>query len=254
MEFFPSVFDKVIDITADIIVAIAIHVPILMHALMLLPMTPVATTTPQTAAVTPPAATSTIIKIYPPKIAPLASSTKIRVLITEDFTFAGTNEAPGKPPKIGKIKVEVVPKEEESGTAIFGDAYLYGKEIAKGVPVDSTLEGVSPDESYYAYRSLSHASAISSNTSIEIFNLQTGEHSRISTPPGEVVSNHVTDNHAVSWYEVLPYIESYAWEDDHSVNFIFYYLAWTSHERVSPREVWNYNIITKSYRLVPTGN
>lgn len=187
---------------------------------------------------------------YPPQIPPPASSTKIHVLVDRTSVLSGTTTAPGIPPSKYGIKIKVEANREESGTAIFGDAYLNGKEIARGVPVESTLEGTSPDLTYYAYRSRSHASCCSSFIGIEIFNQNTGEYTSIKMPPGENDSMYVSDSSSISWYDILSYIESYAWKDTHSINFVFYYFAWGTGERVSPREIWNYDLVTKQYTLI----
>jgi hypothetical protein len=187
---------------------------------------------------------------YPPTIAPLASSTNVHVSVSSEFILSGTTTAPGTLPSNGGVEVKIIPNKDESGTAIFGDAYFNGKEIAKAVPVESTLESISPGGTYYAYRSLSHASAGSSFVAVQIFNLNTDEHTEIKSPPGEKVSNYVLDSRAATWYNVMPYIESYAWQDNHSVNFIFYYFAWGTSERVSPRQIWNYNLNTKQFSLI----
>jgi hypothetical protein len=185
-----------------------------------------------------------------PNILPLDLSTKIHVSIPSELNLLlGTSTAPGIPPFKNGEKVEIIGNEKESGTAMFGDAYFNGKEIAKGVPLYSTLEGTSPDSTYYAYRSLSHASAGSSFIGIQVFNLHTGEYTSIDIPPGEKDSNYI-DSRSGSWYEVLPYIESYAWENNHSINFVFYYVAWGAEERVSPREIWNYDLNTTQYTLI----
>lgn len=188
--------------------------------------------------------------IYSPKISPLASSTKIRVLVNSESALSGTTNVPGIPPSKYAIKIDVVQNQKDSGTALVGDAYLNGKKIARGVPFYSTLEGTSPDFTYYAYRSHSHASAGSSYVGIEIFNQNTGEYIHIMTPPGQDdVSKYVFNSRAEAWYDVLPYIESYAWKDIHSINFVFYYFSWGTGERVSPREVWSYDLIAKQYTL-----
>lgn len=189
---------------------------------------------------------------YPPSIPPLASSTQIHIPVPPESVLSGTNTAPGIPPLQGGVEVKIIGSQAESGTGIFGDAYINGEEVAQDVPVESTLGGTSPGGTYYAYRSLSHASAASSFIAIQIFNLDTGEHIQISSPPGENVSTYVSDSRSRTWYDVMPYIESYAWENDHSINFVFYYFAWSATERVSPREIWNYDLNTKQYTLIST--
>jgi len=184
---------------------------------------------------------------------PLASTTEIHVPVDSSILLEGTNSAPGTPPEKGSKTVNIVLSKEESGTGMYGDAYLDGKQIATGVPAYSSLEGSSPDGTYYAYRSFAHASAFSSFIGIQIFNVHTGEHSSIETPPGENASKYVSNPSNIGWYDVMSYIESYAWQDDSSINFVFYYLAWADPaERVSSRQVWNYNIPTKQFLLVST--
>jgi hypothetical protein len=115
----------------------------------------------------------------------------------------------------------------------------------------------SPDESYFAFRTMSVCGATCLDFNVIAVDVSDNTLTTIRSPRKE--KDYAGERSGLG-YTINPFIDSYTWESDHVLNLIFYFVGTTYHEedrsetyeRVSPKEVWQYDLTTNEYAFVKT--
>jgi hypothetical protein len=131
-----------------------------------------------------------------------------------------------------------------------GDLYVNRKNVGTIDLGDGgiSLASFSPDNKYFSFRVISTLGATDASFELYAVNLINGTLINIKSPQNPADFS----GHKTSTESVIPVISSYTWNGD-SLNIIFYFATDSSANkfyRISPVEVWNYNLNTRSYTLV----
>jgi hypothetical protein len=117
-----------------------------------------------------------------------------------------------------------------------------------------SLFGFSPDNEYFAFRTRWQSGCCASDFAIYVIDLTAKRIIRIGSPRR---AQDYTGEGSHLGRDVFPVIESYKWGSGDSVNVVFYFVATGSDEgggyyRISPKEIWRYDLTTKQYTLLQT--
>lgn len=273
MGLFSFIPDKVIDTTADIIVAIAIHVPFLMHALMASPSTePVKPAEP----VIMEASTSV----------PITSSNKLSVedmakwqkeheaLMAErcsgmcipfdsgKFSESARSNVQGggyvfvDPVTNTEIKMNLLRDVEHQSRNPSYELYVDGINVG-GVGGQLVAQpSFSPDGRYFAFRGLFLSGAVSFNTVLYVVDIKAKKLSELSTC--NMADSSVAKNNP--FINVMSFVDSYTWESGNKINILQYTVAtFPSGDdyRVTAKSIWAFDLndlqkITRDRVLVRT--
>lgn len=120
--------------------------------------------------------------------------------------------------------------------------------------VSRSIPSFSIDSKMFVFRLLTGCGASCFNTYIEVVDLINPKILNISTP--RKYQDYKIEK-SRSGIEIEPFIESYTWFGSDKLKIMFYFIAFDNnmgakYYRVSPKEVWQYNLITGQYTLLET--
>ena len=138
------------------------------------------------------------------------------------------------------------------------DVYVNGKKVSKpaqlgGIAFSSL--GFSPDNNYFVFRTRAISGAYRYDYSVDVLNLITNQISGIGI---KVQSNQYASS-GIEFWDVSPYVDSYAWSGSSTLDITSYLLGTyyddartLAYYRVSPKETWEYDLATGSSTLIQT--
>ena len=132
------------------------------------------------------------------------------------------------------------------------DIYLNGKDIGQIAGSSMVPFGFSPDNRYFVFRTQQSSGCCDENFTLHVIDLSNVTGNDISIPPPRQEGDWKQDG--VN-YPTVPstYIEPYKW-DGGTLQIIFYYIAGSGSQfdRISPKELWSYDLGSKQYTFVQT--
>lgn len=132
------------------------------------------------------------------------------------------------------------------------DIYLNGKDIGQIAGSLMVPFGFSPDNHYFVFRTEQSGGCCDERFTIHVVGLSNATSSDISIVSPRQEGDWKQDG--VN-YPTVPstYIEPYKWNGG-TLQVIFYYIAGSGSQfdRISPKELWNYDLRSKQYTFVQT--
>ncbi len=114
-----------------------------------------------------------------------------------------------------------------------------------------SLFSFSPDNKYFAFRTRWQSGCCASDFGIYVIDLTAKKIIEINPPQREQDYSGQKESPTQS---IFPLIESYGW-DNGALKITFYFVGFSSDEkyyRISPKEIWRYDLTTKQYTLLET--
>ncbi|MBA3789384.1 hypothetical protein H0X32_03245 [Patescibacteria group bacterium] len=136
------------------------------------------------------------------------------------------------------------------------DVLLNGTKVGEFSGYLVSVPAFSPNNAYLAFRFDNVCGVSCAALSINVTDITSKKVIDIQTPrqmnnPGQNIGPRDIVN---------PFIESYSWNSDSTINLVSYFVKTNYndiaktvvYDRISAREVWNYNLVTGKYTLVQT--
>jgi hypothetical protein len=207
----------------------------------------------------------TLQTVPAPQPSPTASSAAVHEPMN---VLAGGQNYGSLPPFVNTSTGATVTFKEYSTGANNLGAYVYldGEKIDKGdyilvngQNVRKTLEvggegsdlGFSPDNKFFAFRTRWGSGCCASDFAIFVMDIGHKTISQVNPPRREADYSGPKESPTQS---IFPFIEEYTWDND-ALRVTFYFVEFSSDEkyyRVSPKEIWRYDLATGQYTLLET--
>ncbi len=149
------------------------------------------------------------------------------------------------------ISFQYVPGGNET---FLSEVYVNDRDAGQTSGQDVEVIGFSPDGKYFGFRTIQGVGCCSSDMLLNVVNTTSSTGTIISIRPpreeGDYIGTKEIPNQAVS-----SIIESASWNNDDSLSVIFYcggYSSDNEYYRISPNEIWRYDLATKKYTLIQT--
>ncbi len=258
MPFLSAIADKVIDITSSGIVAFAIHVPFLLGMLIATPLPssnlpsvpskPIVTKTtqPPASAILLPSASTT--QTNTSKLPP----TSIHELFNWGNFFPNNNQVISTQQYFSSSTKSVVsfgntPNDELHRTRNPGfSVYINQEKIGETGGNQISIIGFSPDQKFFVIRENGVCGAMCERISLDFVDIANKKLIRTDLPRR---SNLTIEG--VKFFDITSFPESFSWDGDTVLQFLLSYIGFYSETgefyRVSPKEIWNYDIPANSY-------
>jgi hypothetical protein len=129
------------------------------------------------------------------------------------------------------------------------DLFVNQKRVDQLVGESISMRSFSPSNNYFAFRSQAKLGAATAKFTLHVVDLvnlvDIGIEPPRSNPTGLPAGGQ----------DVIPFIGKYAWSGDHAVDITFYFVSFDqqgTYYRISPAEIWHYDLSTGSYTLATT--
>jgi len=149
---------------------------------------------------------------------------------------------------------------EDRGGGYSADVYVNNKNIGRVGGLAFSQPIFSPDGKKLAARFIDYAGGAGSieDSYLTVIDLANGTSSMINLASFRGAGKYRYQGDAGQFAEVGPYMESFTWNDNSSLDVVIYFVGSTynvqdktiSYHRISSKQVWRYDLASKQYTLL----